>query len=227
MKHRTILIALMLLAALLAGCQEATAFLPVEQTLPVTAAPDPDIEAMKKLILAANAAIANRPVTYKSTTVLDSGETHQTVYDSFPPDRIHVFNDGTEFIVIGDVVYMKENSGAEWQIVNMDPNNFRNTESQTQLENSIGNISYLGEEILNERSMKVYQYTTTLIQNGISLDSTNKVWIDPVDGFIHQLLSDGDIVKMDSSSGEYSTAHAVATIEFIYSADLKIEPPIQ
>jgi hypothetical protein len=181
------------------------------------------VDEMKAVILEANQALNDRPVRYLSTTLVDGGQSVSTTFESVPPDRVHILSETSEYIVIGEEVYLR--SGDGWQQMPIDAGNFRNPDSQTQLAGSIANIEYRGQESLNNVLMDVYQYTSTVFQNDMPMDNAYTIWVNPDDGLMYQMVNEGQAVQMDSATGELSTANAISTIVFTYDPDLTIELP--
>lgn len=213
MNHRAILSLCILLALLVTGCGAA------ENKIDASSM---NTDEMKELILNANRAFFEQTNSYWSITTLDNGDTHDTLYEFVPPDKVHVRGGTMEWLVIGETVYAQSDAG--WQQMEMDPTSFYNPDGVKQLEKSIGNIVYLGADTLDGQEMSIIQYTSAMIQNNLPLNSTNKVWIGQADGLIYKMESDGQIAAV-ADTGGLTAVHASTIITFSYDPSLTIEAP--
>ncbi len=124
-------------------------------------------------------------------------------------------------------MYIKDPASGKWTAVPgmeslyssvfdaIDPNHI----DELIKEISIDNFKSLGTDSLNGKPMRVYQYTTTTTQAGITSTGTTKIWIGVSDGLPYKSEADGEVVGQAGSK-----SHTVTTYE--YDPSITIEPPV-
>ena len=96
------------------------------------------------------------------------------------PDRFHARNAGGEFIMIPGKTYMKQ--GGQWMVMPMDMGAMVKSFSPGAIRESFDNMANakdLGEQELDGKTVRVYEYDTSATIMGIEAESHVKLYIDP------------------------------------------------
>ncbi len=157
---------------------------------------------------------------------LSSGEiTSQTLVEFIRPDSVHLASEGFEMIVVGGNTYLRE-EGGDWlqSPVPMGDlfaellDEFTNPEAVEELLDdlflTVENVNFIGQEALDGKQTRVYEYTATS-----SLDdsaSQNTIWVGVDDGLLYRQLIDSDNEGVQSRM----------TMTYEYGEDITIEAPI-
>ncbi len=154
-----------------------------------------------------------------------TNETSETILEFVKPDRFHMASQGFELIVIGETTYIKDESGvwiespiAMGDMFGETINAFTDEESVSQmiedLQVSITDLQYLGEETVNDNKTKVYEYSADDPFGGSTVYTT--VWIGVDDGLLYRQVM----------AGETLDTQGTLTFEYEYGEDVSIEAPI-
>jgi hypothetical protein len=160
-------------------------------------------------------------ISENSTT----NETSETIIEFVKPDRFHMASAGFELIVIGETTYIKDESGvwiespiAMGDMFGETIASFTDEESVSQLiddlQGSITDLQYLGEETVNGNKTKVYEYSADDPFVGSTIRTT--VWIGVDDGLMYRQVIEGETPQ----------AQTILTTEYEYGEDVSIEAPI-
>ena len=160
-----------------------------------------------------------------STEDLDSGESVQSTFEFIKPDRFHMASEGFEIIMIGDATYIKEDTGTWIESPVPMGEMFAGvfdafTDDQTvsdmleDLEVSIDNLQFLGQETVNGKDTQVYEYTAASTFDE-SIVST-RVWVGADDGRLYK-----QVIQTDAEG-----ARGLLTFVYSYGEDVTIEAPI-
>jgi outer membrane lipoprotein-sorting protein len=155
-----------------------------------------------------------------------TNETSETIIEFVKPDRFHMASEGFELIVIGETTYIKDESGvwiespiAMGDMFGETISAFTDEESVSQLiddlQVSITDLQYLGEETVNGNKTKVYEYSADDAFGGTTVFTT--VWIGVDDGLMYRQVMAGETLEDQGT----------LTFEYEYGEDVSIEAPIE
>jgi hypothetical protein len=135
-------------------------------------------------------------------------------YEVIPPEKIHgIINSGgtvTEMIVIGSDGYMK--LGDKWMKSNVNLKSIYQLGVEMAREN-LEDVKLIGPETIDGTPLMVFEYTSEVAD----VESTNKVWVGMLDGYIHRTESDSMI-----NGKPYHTVTEV----YDFDEPITIEPPM-
>ena len=236
MKHsvqRSMLVLFTLaLLALAAACQSPTAAPPTAVPEPtptaapttaptLTPEPSPDAGQVRDAVVSALLSMNTRPNRVDSLTVLEDGSAHTTVIVFVPPDGKWILAEGGEIMIVGGRVYQKMDGDSEWQ-ESAEPAAMYLGEPVTEetIRATLGEVAYLGRDLLDGRPLHLYRYTSTTRVGEIELHGETQLWVGQADGLPYKMVTDGETlaVSTDPATGE-SQAQAVqvqttAVVEF-------------
>ena len=171
---------------------------------------------VKSDVMAAHDAMVKAAKFRMVGTTTSGGETQEMWSEVHWPDRFHARNAGGEFIVIPGQTWMKQ--GGEWMQMPMDMSAMVKGMTPTAVSDMFANMKNekdLGEQTLDGRKVRVYEYDTSTSVMGIKAESHVKLWIDPATNLIVKQEVDG------SAAGH--TSKTVQTYE--YDDAISIDPP--
>jgi hypothetical protein len=129
-----------------------------------------------------------------------------------PPDRMHLFNDGGEQLVVRGKGTFTKAKGESWKkspfdlidamLAGYDPKNFQQMSSDCH---------ELDADKLDGRAMKVWQFKSS----GLGVTSMTRIWIADSDGLPYQMEIDGKVGALKTKTKQ--------RIE--YDPSIKIEAP--
>lgn len=133
------------------------------------------------------------------------------------PDRFHMRNDQSEFIVLPGATYM--NQGGQWMKLPMDMSKMIQSMTPEAMKQGFGNLTHardLGEGDVEGNAAHIYEYDTSGDVMGIHSESHVKVWIGKADGLVLRQEVQGKAMGMESTT--------VSTYE--YDASIHIKAPL-
>jgi hypothetical protein len=189
-----------------------------------TATPSPSES--RATILAALNALKDKSYRQRSaTTLLRDGKTYTTAVEYVAPDRYHIIADPTEYVIIGQKVYIKQNE--VWTESQIPTTNIIDPDFFKRLEESISDIQFVGTDSLNGKPMQVCQYKSKLKVGDTESLVQTKLWMGVADNLPYKMIMDGETASLDSSTGKVVGVKSVATILYEYDSTIKIESPIK
>ncbi len=209
---------------------------PPSPTLPVipsatpvplpTATLIPSPSELRSAILAALNALKDKSYRQRSaTTLLRDGKIYTTVVEYIASGRYHIIADPTEYVIIGQKVYIKQNE--VWTESQIPTTNIIDPDFFKRLEESISDIQFVGTDSLNGKPMQVCQYKSKLKVGDTESLVQTKLWMGVADNLPYKMIMDGETASLDSSTGKVVGAKSVATILYEYDSTIKIESPIK
>jgi len=211
------------------ACAPAAApVLPPTTAVAATSAPGPaatpsDTE-LQATIVGAFRAQQTRAYQQNSDTVLKDRTTHQARVEFVPPDKYHIVSDGTtELIIVGEVVYLKDQ--ASWTEPNISVDSVIDRGFVSRLERSLSDLKWLGSETVNGLALQVYQYHNALKVGESEIIGQSKVWINPIDHLPYKLVVEGQTAALDNSTGQVTGVPATTTIAYAYDQTIQIAAP--
>ncbi len=224
LRYALYLIACLTLLTQLAACQKANADLTTTGT--------PSTEAARRIIVHALLLLNTKPNRLDNSTVGADGQTHQNVIETIPPDRKRIVDNGTEIIVAGGKVYLKDSATAPWQEVDIPASTYLGDMPST--EEALGTFVEGGEfvrsDALEGRAVGIFRYSTTSEASGVSLHNETELWVGQEDGLPYKMVVDGETlaVSVDPATGnnKASAQKALSTMMITFDPSLKIEAPL-
>ena len=147
-----------------------------------------------------------------------SGKDTQEIWSEIVwPDRVHARNAGGEFIVLPGKTWMKQ--GGEWMLMPMDMSAMMKAFSPGAIRESFDNMKNakdLGEQELDGKTARVYEYDTSASVMGIKAESHVKVYIDPETKLVVRQEADSTAMGQKSKTVQ----------DYQYDASISIDPPI-
>ena len=211
---------LILLAALLAACSGPAA-------APVTSAPAqttaPDSGEAETAVATGFDRIQSSP--HREDCITDFGDQKiRSLIEFQPPDRRHILDtedpNDVEAYLIGDVYYWLDTESQQWNKTQM------NNSGQEAADPTRTKFETAGEEAIDSKPVKVYQFEQTMEQYGVQITQQMKVWIGADDGLIHQTESQGDVLGLNDQ-GEAFKRPAKASCTFVYDPAIEVKAPIE
>jgi hypothetical protein len=211
---------LILLAALLAACSGPAA-------APATSTPAqpqaPNTGEAETVVATGFDRIQTSP--HREDCSTDFGdEKIRSLIEFQPPDRRHILDtedpNDAEAYLIGDVYYWFDTESQQWNKTQM------NNSGQEAADPARTNFETAGEEAIDSKLVKVYQFVQTMEQYGVQITQQMKVWIGAEDGLIYQTESQGDVLGVNDK-GEAFKRPAKASCTFVYDPAIEVKIPIE
>lgn len=195
-----------------------------------TETPLPDAEQSRATIVQSMLALNSQPNRMTVTTTLQDGTTSTNIIEFVPPDRKRIVSPDVdmEYVIIGEVVYMKV--AGMWITAQIPATTFMGeATTEETLTSTVSEPQFLRLDELDGRPMVVYGYQSTTVSEGIELHSQIEMWIGLADGLVYQMVTDGETLSVSTDANGQSVslavpAHTVTMIE--YDSAISIEPPI-
>ena len=204
----------------------ATGFLGACQAKTSTPVAGLDENQMRARIVAAFKGQYEHPHRIDST-IVTSDQTILVGIEFSPPDHYSISSQDnyySQIIIIGDTVYGLANN--QWAKLPLNPDQLINPNALKEMETSMQDMQYLGQEKLGERQTEIFQFNSlTTIGEG-QVEQQNKLWVGVNDGLPYKLVIDGQIAAMDARSNTVQGVKAVTTQTMTYDEGIKIEAPI-
>lgn len=130
------------------------------------------------------------------------------------PDRYHIRNQGMEVIVLPGRTYMKQ--GAQWQPFPMDMSAMIKAMSPQAMKqglDSMSNIRELGEQTIDGKVAKGYEYDSTVTMMGVTAKSHVRMWIDASTNLPLRQEIDGEAAGMKSKTVQTYTFDPAISID--------------
>jgi hypothetical protein len=219
------LIFIVLFAGLLAACQSAAATTaPGSPQAPeANASATPGSDEIRSTVTAALKATGASPHHSNSKIVLGNGEEHTTQIDYIPPDRLHISSDPTQYIVIGNDVYMMEKTGSPWVKTDIPASAFVYPGFTDIDAATLQDPVYEGNETIDGKDTQVYR--VTIPANDSTTPQKLKMWVDPAKGLILKMVIEGQVQSVSSDNGQTEQVAATTTMQFQYEPAPTIEAP--
>jgi outer membrane lipoprotein-sorting protein len=224
MKRKTLLqifLFLLLTGSFLAACQAKT-------TSPAVNTPTAQLDEgqMRTRIVAAFKGQYEHSHRIDST-ITTSDQTILVSIEFSPPDRYSISSQDnyySQIIIVGDAVYGLADN--QWTKLPMSPDQLINPNALKEMEASLQDVQYLGQEQLGDIQADIFQFKSkTTIGDG-QVEQQNKLWVGVSDGLPHKLEIDGQIAAMDARSNTVQGVKAVTMQTMTYDEGIKIEAPI-
>ena len=247
-----LLLASMAVVSLLAACQIQTSasteapFVPTQtpssppaavSTVPPSPAETPvqaaasDPAEIRTAVLAALQALESETYRMQNTIVLSSGQTHINIIEKIPPDRMHVIADNAEYIIVEDKVFLKTEENGQWSEPQIPAATFLESGglSEKQTAETIGDVQWLRNDLLDGRPVVVYSYTCSTVAGDTEMHTQNEIWIGAEDGLPYKLVIDGETLSVstdpETGAGQTQAVNAQTTTLIEYDRSISIELP--
>ncbi|MCU0522009.1 MAG: hypothetical protein MUF84_15120 [Anaerolineae bacterium] len=203
-------------------------------TILPTEAQEPSGEEAQAAVVAALLALYSAPNRMTDTTSLGEAQPTTNVIEFVPPDRKRIASadQGVEYIVIGDDVYVNTKDTGTWEKAQIPGATFLGDGEVTAetISATVSDARWLRSEVLDETAVAVYSYRSTSRSGDVDLQSQTELWIGQDDGLPKRMSVTGETlsVSTDPSTG-VSTQKAVqarSTILIEFDTTIRIEPPI-
>lgn len=143
------------------------------------------------------------------------------------PDRVHMTISGIETIAIKNIGFWRKEAGGQWQsmpaamaasdaiFAALDPK-----QVDTLVQGIvISSFKSVGVELLDGKPMRTYEYSATANLSGLTIDSTNKIWIGVADGLPYR-------VDTNSTMSGALASKSQTTNLYEYDNTIKIDAPM-
>jgi hypothetical protein len=199
-----------------------------------TLEPTPGVDEIRRVIVNALFSLNTKSNHMDVTTVLEDGQTVKEIIEFVPPDKKRIVVEGEETeetIVAGGKVYLKPSETAPWEETQATPEMYLGGDfSEEAISSTLGEVAYVRSDLLDGHSIKIYQYSSTMLASGIELHSQTELWVGQADGLPYKMVVNGEtlMVVYDPKTGE-SKPQAVktqSTMLIVFDPALKIGPPL-
>jgi hypothetical protein len=197
----------------------------MESTIPVHSteappAPAPS-DAKASVIAAFRKGLEAGKYRIHSVTTSQGAQIAEMQGDVLLPDRMHFFTtlagSPSEIIVVGDKMWIK--SGEAWSEMPFSAgllSTMLTFADKVDLENTIQEAEYLGDEDLNGVPMYVYRLRQVIDYGGQKLESLIKMWVGKSDGRIYRQEITNSTAGLESTTVQ----------DYEWDVDIVIEPPV-
>jgi len=182
-------------------------------------------EAMRAQIISAFKSQNDHP--HRIESVITTGDQTVTVRIEFvPPDRYSISSPDNfyrQIIIIDQVVYGLTNN--QWAKLPLNPDQLINPNALKEMEASLQDMQYLGQETLGDKKVNVFQFKSQTTIGESPVDQQNKLWVGLADGLPYKLEIDGQIATMDARTNTIQGVKALTVQTMTYDPAIKIEAP--
>jgi hypothetical protein len=207
-----------LILALLSACQS--------QTSPASPATQLSQAEIRSQIVSSFKSQYEHPHRIDST-ITTSDQTILVSIEFVPPDHYLISSQDNyypQMIIIGETVYGLANN--QWAKLPINPDQLINPNALKEMEASLQDMQYLGQETLEDRPVNVFQFNSRTTIGDNPVDQQNKLWVWVTDGLPYKLEIDGQIATMDARTNTIQGVKALTVQTMIYDPAIKIEAPL-